>query len=86
MANIYPSQGVKEMLPGSTFLKSLESTEDRLGEIPITSYYTHLDLIILPATSSVWKRAENIEYPALLHPFMLTAEPVLAGIEERLVR
>ncbi len=84
-AGLYPSQGVKEMRPGSPFLENLERTEDRLGKIPVTSYYTRLDLVILPATSSVWDRAENIEHPALLHPLMLTAKPVLDGIEKRLM-
>lgn len=82
---LYPSQGVEEMRPGSPFLKRLASTESKLGNIPVVSYRTPLDLIIVPARSSVWERAENISHPALLHPFMVTSHTVLSDIERRLL-
>jgi triacylglycerol lipase len=80
----YPSQGVKEMRPGSSFLNRLRQTEARLGKMPVTSYHTPMDLIILPPTSSVWDRAENLEYPVILHPMMLTSRRVLDDIAQRL--
>ena len=83
---LYPSLGAEEMRPGSPFLAQLDHTQSRLGKIPITSYRTPMDLIILPPTSSIWNRAENLEYPVLMHPLMLTSAPVLAGIEQRLLR
>jgi triacylglycerol lipase len=81
---LYPSQGAEEMRPGSQFLADLTATEAKLGKIPITSYRTPMDLIILPPTSSIWERAENLEYPVILHPLMLTSKPVLTDIERRL--
>lgn len=81
---IYPSRGAVEMRPGSQFLVNLGLTQDRLGKMPITSYRTPLDLIILPSTSSVWQRADNVEYPVILHPMMLTSKRVLNDIERRL--
>jgi triacylglycerol lipase len=83
---IYPTRGAEEMRPGSRFLADLHSTQDRLGKMPVASYRTPMDLIILPPTSSVWDRAENLEYPVLLHPMMLTSRRVLADIEERLLK
>ena len=83
---LYPTLGAEEMRPGSPFLAGLQSSQDRLGKIPITSYRTPMDLIILPPTSSIWDRAENLEYPVLMHPLMLTSEPVLKDIEQRLVK
>ena len=74
------------MRPGSPFLTQLDHTQSRLGKIPITSYRTPMDLIILPPTSSIWDRAENLEYRVLMHPLMLTSGPVLADIEQRLLR
>ncbi len=82
---LYPSQGAQDMRPGSQFLASLHDTQDSLGKIPVTSYRTRLDLIILPSTSSVWDRAENLEHPALLHPLMLTSNRVLEGVKQRLL-
>ncbi len=82
---LYPTQGVEEMRPGSPFLKRLASTESELGDMPVVSYRTPLDLIIVPADSSVWERAENVSHPALLHPFMVTSHTVLSDIERRLL-
>jgi triacylglycerol lipase len=80
----YPSQGVEEMRPDSAFLQRLAATESKLGKMPVVSYRTPLDLIIVPASSSIWDRAENISHPALMHPFMVTSNTVLSDIERRL--
>ena len=82
----YPTKGAIQMRPGSDFLKRLNASEDRLGKIPVTSYRTPMDLIILPPTSSVWSRAENLEYPVLLHPLMLTTPRLLQDLETRLLK
>jgi triacylglycerol lipase len=81
----YPTKGAEQMRPGSRFLADLQETESRLGEIPVVSYRTPMDLIILPPTSSVWDRAENLEYPVLMHPLMLTSGAVLTDLERRLL-
>lgn len=85
MAYTYPGKGARQMRPGSPFLRKLEETEHRLGDMPVVSYRTPMDLIILPTESSVWKRAENHSHPVLLHPLMLHSKPVLDDIEKRLV-
>jgi triacylglycerol lipase len=82
---IYPSKGAEQMRPGSELLRGLQKTESKLGDIPVVSYRTPLDLVILPASNSVWDRAENIAYPALLHPLMLTSNALLTDIEKRLL-
>lgn len=81
---LYPTLGASQMRPGSEFLATLDRSEHRLGSMPVVSYRTPLDLIILPATSSVWDRAENIEHPALLHPLMVTSGTVIRDISRRL--
>jgi triacylglycerol lipase len=85
MAYAYPGKGARQMRPGSEFLKGLEASESRLGDIPVVSYRTPMDLIILPTESSVWKRAENHSHPVILHPLMLHSKPVLDDIEKRMV-
>ena len=82
---LYPTKGAEQMRPGSDFLESLRQTESRLGKMTVVSYRTPLDLIILPASSSVWDRATNIEHPALLHPLMLTSRTVISDIGKRLL-
>lgn len=86
LARFYPGKGAQEMRPGSEFLAGLDQSQEKLGNMPIISYRTPLDLMILPPTSSIWNRAENIEYPVLMHPLMLTSNLVLTDIENRLVK
>ncbi|RYD42464.1 MAG: lipase [Verrucomicrobiaceae bacterium] len=82
----YPSKGVRQMRPGSEFLRHLRDTQEKLGTMPVVSYRTPMDLVILPPASSIWDRAENLEYPVILHPMMLTSNTVLNDIERRLVK
>lgn len=81
---IYPTKGASEMRPGSSFLAELNASDDALGKMEVTSYRTPMDLVILPPTSSVWDRAENLEYPVILHPLMVSSNMVMSDIERRL--
>lgn len=83
---LYPSKGVEQMRPNSQFLTSLDQSDEKLGRIPVTSYRTPMDLIILPARSSIWQRAENLQYPVLAHPLMVYSDKVLSDIERRLLQ
>jgi triacylglycerol lipase len=83
---LYPSKGVEQMRPSSDFLKNLAASEESLGNVELTSYRTPMDLVILPPTSSVWERAENVAFPVLLHPMMLTNHRVLDDLEKRLLK
>jgi len=86
MAKCYPSKGAIQMRPGSQFLKQLEATENQLGDMPIVSYRTPLDLMILPSSSSTWQRASNRAYPVLMHPLMLSNPFVLQDVEKQLLK
>jgi triacylglycerol lipase len=81
---LYPTKGAEQMRPGSEFLTNLAKSQHRLGKIPVISYHTPLDLMILPANSSVWDRAENLSFNVALHPMMLVSNKVLTDIEHRL--
>ncbi len=83
---LYPSSGARDMRPGSAFLCRLHATEDALRGVQLVSYHTPMDLMILPATSSVWPRALNLDFPVLLHPLMLSDEDVLSDVERRVMR
>jgi triacylglycerol lipase len=86
IAYTYPSKGVIQMRPGSGFLAGLERTENHLDGIPVISFRTPLDLMIVPSESSVWDRAENLSVTVPLHPLMLRSETVISGIERRVLR
>jgi triacylglycerol lipase len=85
-ARFYPSKGARDMRPGSAFLRRLRATEETLRGIQLVSYHTPLDLMILPATSSEWAPALNLDFPVLLHPLMLSDNDVLSDVERRLTR
>jgi triacylglycerol lipase len=82
---LYPSAGAVQMRPGSTFLAELAASDSILGTMPVASYRTPMDLVILPANHSFWARAENLQFPVLLHPLMLNDRQVLDDIERRLL-
>ena len=84
MAWFHPSKGAKQMRPGSSFLQELAATESQLGEIPVISYRTPIDLLILPSRSSEWQRATNISFRVFLHPMMVRAKSVMNDISMRL--
>jgi len=85
-ANYYPSLGAEQMRPGSRFLADLEKTQGNLGKMRVVSYRTRHDEVIYPPESSIWDRAENVEYPVLLHLMMVTSNAVMSDIERRLVK
>lgn len=84
VAHAYPSKGARQMRPGSEFLEKLKASENTLKDMPIVSYRTPLDLVIIPTHSSCWDRAENHSYNVALHPLMLHNKAVLDDIEKRL--
>ncbi len=85
IAWLYGGEGARQMRPGSEFLARLQQSEHRLGKMPVTSFRTPYDLVILPATSSVWERAENAEFPVLAHPLMTRSDQVVTAVEERIL-
>ena len=74
------------MRPRSAFLGDLEDGQHRLDGIPLVSYRTPMDMIILPATSSVWDRADNVQVSVPLHPLMIQSEKIISDIERRILK
>ncbi len=83
MAKLHYGQGAAEMRPGSVFLAELERGQDRLGEMPVVSYRTPFDAVIVPAESSIWERADNVEIRCPLHPLMTSSRKVRSDILRR---
>ena len=80
----YPGEGVRQMRPGSHFLRELDASVGRLGEMPITCYWTPFDLMILPATSCKWPRGEEVLIPSLIHRWMVSDRRLHKDLSGRL--
>ncbi len=84
IAHLYPSKGVQQMRPDSKFLNKLKKSEDKLGDMAITSYRTPLDLVVVPSKNSEWDRADNISYNIPLHPMMVSSRKLIKDVVKRL--
>ena len=71
MAYLSGNRGAQQMRPGSGFLQALEQSSTLLNDTPCYSYWTPFDLMILPASSSIWDQAENVKTYVLCHPLMV---------------
>ena len=84
LAYLYPGKGTKQLRPGSEFLADLNANEDNLNHTKLFSFWTPLDLTIIPSSSSRWERSINIKVYSLLHPLMVFNKQVINGILARL--
>ena len=76
--------GSKQMRPGSAFLKKLNHDCSALRDLNFTSFWTPLDLIILPAKSSCMPFGINQEIRVLAHPLMILQRKPLDEIAKAL--
>jgi hypothetical protein len=72
------------MRPNSEFLATLKKSEAELRDMPVVSYRTPLDLMILPASSSIWERAENRLFVSSMHHLMPHHRGVVRDVVKRL--
>ena len=78
-----PLRGWREMRPGSAFLRQLAAHDHRISaRLRPLSLWTPFDLIILPASSSVWDIATNESFPVPLHPAMRYSKRVIARLDQ----
>jgi len=85
-AYLLSSEGVNQMRPGSTFLINLKTSSQRLASLPITSYWTPFDLIVIPAESSRWSMGEEVCIPTILHHWMISDSRLMKDLSSRLNR
>jgi triacylglycerol lipase len=77
---LHGSAGVRQMRPGSALLRRLDAGVDCLEGLALYSYWTPLDAVIVPPTSSVWPPARNRRIWAGCHPCMLWNRELLEDI------
>ena len=76
--------GARQMRANSDFIRAMNQSSHRLKKLEIYSYWTPFDLMILPATSSIWDKAENIRINSLCHPFMVSSDKVISDIIDKI--
>jgi len=76
----------KEMRPGSDFLRRLNDDWSTLREVEVSSFWTPLDLVIIPAKSSRLSIGMNKSIRVLAHPLMILQRRSLEEIANALVQ
>ena len=74
----------KEMRPGSGFLRKLNQDCSILSNLNVTSFWTPLDLVIIPAESSRLPIGINKPIPVLAHPLMILQRKPLEEVANAL--
>lgn len=81
MASLFSQPGCIQMRRRSQFLNSLNADLSELTQIQFTTIWTPLDLVILPARSSVMPVGRNVRVWVLAHPLMVLQPAVFRRIE-----
>ena len=76
--------GARQMRPGSPFLKDLHENRHHLKRVQFTSIWNPLDLMIIPATSSILPEARSVKIHIPAHPLMMRNRRVMRLVEEAL--
>ena len=83
-AYLHSGEGVSQMRPGSSFLNDLHRYSHRLESLPIASYWTPFDLIVIPTVSSRWKMGEEVCIPSMLHHKIISDRRLMKDLSHRL--
>lgn len=83
-AYLHPGAGCRQMQPNSNMLQDLLSDTDPWEETDVYSFWTPLDLMIIPASSSQLPGADNRTFPVLIHPWVASDVRVMTYIAQTL--
>ena len=84
MASLINRPGVKQMRRNSPFLRDLERDSDSLKGVKFTSFYTPLDLVVVPGESGIMPQARNVRVWAAMHPSLILEKRCLRAVAEAL--
>ncbi|WP_224368710.1 lipase family alpha/beta hydrolase [Hyalangium versicolor] len=82
MAYLLPGEGVKQMRPHSRLLRALNRDPHPWGPVEVFTFWTPLDIIVVPANSAQLPDATDRTFPVLLHHWMVEDARVLDSIVE----
>jgi triacylglycerol lipase len=75
------NHGGRQLRPDSDLLADLNRDIDSLASLKITTIWTPLDLMIVPAWSSRLSFGHEVVIPVFLHPWMLRSRRVHSAVE-----
>jgi len=84
MAYLRWNIGCRQMRPGSAWLRDLNADADLWGEVQAFSFWTPLDCMVLPATSSRLPRAQWRTFWVGLHPWIVSDPRVIDAVARAL--
>ena len=84
MAHFRGGAGCRQMRPGSSLLRDLNGDPDPWGKVSVHSFWSPLDLMIVPASSSQLSQADNRTFAVLIHPWIASDPRVMACIAQTL--
>lgn len=86
-ANLSPvGGGIRDLARGSPFLRRLNADLAAWEHIPVSSYWTPYDLMIVPARSSLWAVGDTTRVACPLHPLMPGNRVVMSDIAAKIAR
>lgn len=84
---LYPGKGAAQMRPGNTFLKSLnDSAPELCSRLPVYSYWTPMDLMIVPATSCRMPSSRLVTVWCPIHALMPLSGRIVAHMAQELAQ
>lgn len=78
--------GARQMRPNSPFLQDLNQDVQALAAISVTSIWTPMDLMIIPAHSSELPIGQNLQIPVAYHPWMVKDRSSLETVAQLLAQ
>ena len=84
MAHFRGGAGCRQMRPGSSLLRDLNGDPDPWGDVAVHSFWSPLDLMIVPASSSQLSQADNRTFAVLIHPWIASDPRVIECITQTL--
>ena len=84
MAGLALKPGVRQMQRRSSFLRDLERDQDSLKKVKFTSFYTPLDLVVVPGDSAELPQARNVRIWSLWHPGLILEQRSLRAVSAAL--
>lgn len=76
--------GGHQMRRHSAFIRDLGGDQDCLKNVRFTSFYTPLDLIVVPGASAEMPEARNVCVWALMHPSLILEKRCIRAVAEAL--
>ena len=76
--------GTRDLALGSRFIARLNADERAWRSLPVCTYWTPLDLMIVPATSSLWPVGDTKTILCALHPWMVRNPVLMADVAARI--